>query len=76
MVRSRDPSEPERGVQRRRLTVGQKSAGLSFEKIVSSVFWRYCADLLRHHYVRVFHADRLKENAMLKEAELTEEKSA
>lgn len=29
----------------RRLTVGQKTAGLSFEKIVSSVFWRCCADL-------------------------------
>lgn len=31
--------------KRRRLTVRQETAGLSFEKIESSVFWRCCADL-------------------------------
>lgn len=33
------------GKKRRRLAVRQKTAGLSFEKIDASVFWRCCADL-------------------------------
>lgn len=60
----------------RRLTVGQETAGLSFEKIVSSVFWRCCADLQGTTALQTSSSCCQAEGKMqtLKEAKLTEGK--